>query len=558
MGQKPSVLDEWTVSGARFDSPLYLHREDRCQELMKTLEKNAVVLIRSPPLTGKTTMCSEMAVYADERGLQVLNISLLDFNAEEESFDVLFKRKIQRTFRQILCPPADSPESLSDILLIIDEFQVTYRFPDDQLWPLLKMHQADANRQAHGLLVLLFAPYGKNEEEASESSSELTPLQKASSMAGLFTPIHIPYLFDATFLSFTEEEVESLLSRYNERAQEAQMVPFDETVSSFLFSFTKGHVGLTVETIQLIVQSWWSRETKTPATAKDIFAYLYSPGYFSSIKDNPRALSAPEKWSSSQLSVLQEALSSDDYSYHIRDDRHASVVRRGLMFRSVAKRDTLHFPSPLHRLMVSYAIHKTGRKFARDEFSAFLTTVIAHMDFKLILTSQSRHSPTSAVYERQFQMEFNRAALRTVGRAHQCFPDIGYACGARGYLDFYINNDLCWGVELARECHGTALEEHVGRFSPGGKYSQIPLNDAIVLNFVSASHYNDHPEPMVLEWKVVYQRDNFANVRLIRIVSGIKVERTPDLIQSVSSTAELLGQTAGSIARHLAAAEEDE
>ena len=101
-GQKAAVLAEWTVSGARFDSPLYLQRESRCQQLMQTLRKDAVVLIRSPPLTGKTTMCSEMAVYADEQGLEVLNISLVDLNPKKETFDELFTRKIQRTFRQIV------------------------------------------------------------------------------------------------------------------------------------------------------------------------------------------------------------------------------------------------------------------------------------------------------------------------------------------------------------------------------------------------------------------------------------------------------------------------
>ena len=93
-----------------------------------------------------------------------------------------------------------------------------YSFADEELWPQLKMHQSDDNRQARGLLILLFAPYGKSEAEASRSSSlllaELTPPQKTPFLAGLVTPINIPYLFDATFLSFTEEELNSLLSRY--------------------------------------------------------------------------------------------------------------------------------------------------------------------------------------------------------------------------------------------------------------------------------------------------------------------------------------------------------
>jgi len=135
-------------------------------------------------------------------------------------------------------------------------------------------------------------------------------------------------------------------------------------------------------------------------------------------------------------------------------------------------------------------------------------------------------------------MEFNRAAMRTVSGTHRCFPDVGYACGAKGYLDFYINSDLCWGVELARECHGEELKEHVGRFSPSvGKYRKIPLNAKVVLNFVTETHYQQHPTVMDLEWKVVYGGGNFSRVGLVRMNAGTKEEGRLDLIQSVSSTA---------------------
>ena len=53
-------------------------------------------------------------------------------------------------------------------------------------------------------------------------------------------------------------------------------------------------------------------------------------------------------------------------------------------------------------------------------------------------------------------MEFNRAAMRTVGR---CSPDLGHAFGAGEFLDYYLNTNLRWGIEIARE--SAVLLHHV-------------------------------------------------------------------------------------------------
>jgi hypothetical protein len=105
------------------------------------------------------------------------------------------------------------------------------------------------------------------------------------------------------------------------------------------------------------------------------------------------------------------------------------------------------------------------------------------------------------------------------------------------------------GVELARDFYGEDLKEHVGRFAP--------LNARIVLNFVTASHYQDHPTVMNLEWKIVYERDNFTTVRVVRLNTGTKEERRLDVIQSVSNAAEQLAQSHRSIDEELALSRHD-
>jgi len=48
------------------------------------------------------------------------------------------------------------------------------------------------------------------------------------------------------------------------------------------------------------------------------------------------------------------------------------------------------------------------------------------------------------------------------------------------FLDFYINNSLCWGIELLRE--GDRVGEHLDRFTEKGQYSSL-------LSFVSLFDY---------------------------------------------------------------------
>ena len=49
-----------------------------------------------------------------------------------------------------------------------------------------------------------------------------------------------------------------------------------------------------------------------------------------------------------------------------------------------------------------------------------------------------------------------------------------------GFLDFYINSLIRWGIEITRE--GLKIEEHLSRFiPPNGKYSSMPFYDYLVL-----------------------------------------------------------------------------
>jgi hypothetical protein len=51
-----------------------------------------------------------------------------------------------------------------------------------------------------------------------------------------------------------------------------------------------------------------------------------------------------------------------------------------------------------------------------------------------------------------------------------------------GKIDFYINGDLRWGIELL--VNGDRITEHLNRFSdPSGKYAPLQVKDYVVVDF---------------------------------------------------------------------------
>ncbi len=75
-------------------------------------------------------------------------------------------------------------------------------------------------------------------------------------------------------------------------------------------------------------------------------------------------------------------------------------------------------------------------------------------------------------------MEFYRAAASLLSSKQMISPDVGYVFGSNGYLDFYVNGKLQWGIELLRE--GQKEKEHSDRFKKGGAY-------AILMNHMKRS-----------------------------------------------------------------------
>jgi hypothetical protein len=78
-----------------------------------------------------------------------------------------------------------------------------------------------------------------------------------------------------------------------------------------------------------------------------------------------------------------------------------------------------------------------------------------------------------------------------------------------GEIDFYLNGDLRWGIELL--INGDGIGEHISRFSPNGKYFALDVKDYVVVdlrgnNSGKPSNVSKHPKRI----SVFFKKDDYA------------------------------------------------
>lgn len=120
--------------------------------------------------------------------------------------------------------------------------------------------------------------------------------------------------------------------------------------------------------------------------------------------------------------------------------------------------------------------------------------------------TRSSDDPDAPIWEAQWQSEFYLATAELLPRDATISPEVGRIFDCDGRLDFIINGNRGWGVELLR--NSDKLGKHVARFESGGIYHGMvkagKVKDWAVLDFCSPSTMPrpEHQRPRV--WRIVY------------------------------------------------------
>lgn len=105
-----------------------------------------------------------------------------------------------------------------------------------------------------------------------------------------------------------------------------------------------------------------------------------------------------------------------------------------------------------------------------EDFRSFLIGTFTAMDAKTLQESYGV-GKDGRLLERVWQAEFYRAATQVLPADISISPDVGAIFNSNGFLDFYVDDERGWAIELLRD--GDKALEHQNRFEQGGIYNAI-------------------------------------------------------------------------------------
>ncbi|CAG8723858.1 14412_t:CDS:2 [Gigaspora margarita] len=463
-------------------------RKETINRLLSDLFEKRIILVRSPPMAGKTSLAQLLEyniLHSDEfnNGSRcVFRISLMWMikRGMEWTFAEGFKMLMKMEWGEFieLCR-----YSKFETILIIDEVQLIYkpqnerepRYGGSVFWDTLK----EVNQYLSNLCIVAFASYGHYGAYTSYGGHSVMDISPPS-----------------------------ILSKDN-----TWDVPF---LRNYVREITAFHPGLVAFTMDEIHRRFVKRSSELEFG--DIFAYLKSYEFYSHLK-GMRATPQITDMSDDEKSIVDKVLFKKSLEVHITSIPHNSRIIKTNVLVDIGKKENrsiLNFPAPLLRATYlqdrfGYVVRSTSPPKA---FEDFIKSVFAKMNPKLLQNSKGK-GKDGRLFERVWQMEFYRASLQVLPDDIYPSVDVGKVFRSKGYVDFYINDQRNWAIELLRD--GIKLNEHRERFHEAGVYSPILKHTKrwAIIDIRNSKMKAPEPEKRELNDIYVLCSETFESVQLL-------------------------------------------
>ncbi|KAI8829749.1 hypothetical protein BJ741DRAFT_669245 [Chytriomyces cf. hyalinus JEL632] len=470
-------------------------RDDTVSNILEKLRRNNPLLIKSPPMSGKTSMASlisnRLKTTATEKCL-IINLSILDLSSHGKGweFESSFEEEVGVKWSDLHLLAKNRT-----IYLIFDEVQVIYQPPtplggrpklpsnkSSCVWNLVKATMT--NRESN-IRILLFSAYGSS----LQSSLLATPVVfTAESMLGI------------DWMIFTDAELKDFVVRNVDAAKDPVFAvrnldaakepakftedPVDQFCAN-LKRITGSHCGLCYSTVRYLNQVLCASERKRGTlTADHVLRSLDNPSIFNHLQTS-RALVSANTVTEEELALVKSVVFSEGMVL-TRDARNAMpadatsitqhLVQRGVLVECGAQNQEFVFSSPVMKRFFTEKVFgmPAGRAQENpDTLDDLVYAIVSSMDYEHIQASLGKTKKTGILLERAWQMEFYKASFQCTCD-YVTSADVGGLFGTTGAIDFTVHSSdmqVFWGIELLRE--GIRLEEHVRRFDSGGRYEAM-------------------------------------------------------------------------------------
>ncbi|CAG8566911.1 9009_t:CDS:2 [Ambispora leptoticha] len=475
---------------------------ERLKKIADFVKNKHICLLRSPPSSGKSTLGQVLRDYFESLNYDSVYISLVGINGkqaiyDEGLFENFWEEKVGRTWTEI-------SKRKKATYVFIDEIQIIYGDRAPFFWSRVKdLLSSESNLQ--NIRLVLLGTYHPT----------LDPQM---------TPVEIHHTLGLNDLLLGWEEVRRLTENYVQlhATKGSDLFKVPEIIQRAIFDLTGGHPGLC----RLILSTFRNRfrNFDEDTTVMNMLQYLASSELLNSITDCSRAFYWIHDWKPNEeeaefiRNILLFSQIKVPFSVNYNSDPISKSFIKAGVFAMVDEK--IQFTAPIMRIILSHRLFTSPIRSRSPvtSFDDFLLRTIERMSPSKLFKSLGKSAePNSRLFERSWQMVWYRTATNVVPVEASISADVGPVFGSAGFLDFYVNKNFCWGIELTRE--GDRLKEHAQRFE-GGDYADIPLKDWAIIDF-------RHRTKQVSElkrnfWYVLYE-DNYEYVTIKRRDQGDKV-----------------------------------
>eukprot|EP00771_Trimastix_marina_P000677 gnl/Trimastix_PCT/170.p1 GENE.gnl/Trimastix_PCT/170~~gnl/Trimastix_PCT/170.p1 ORF type:complete len:520 (-),score=25.27 gnl/Trimastix_PCT/170:225-1700(-) len=445
-------------------------RVDAVECILQLLVTHSPVLCRAPPFSGKSSLAQLCATKLMQNPqIPVISISFAHYtHHDDDSFQTFWDEYHHPPHS---CDYYRLPHFRG--IIFIDEAQNA--FACHKFWAsFLKATAPTAGAlsptrpTSFPCSVIAFATYGEQQRVG---------------------PLHSPASFNARVgldvLRFTHDEYCELYQQFREKRQSQlqgrEDAVFTECVQEAVREATALHPGLVRECLWKLLDHYKHSSPSQEEVVKFVATELPSLIHEANLRC---FFNFYELHSDLQAELLNCLYTSPKgTAYQAPNDRVMQLVKFGILAPVPPTRGRgweFDFASPLVRSYYLQASTVSRPTVSRPTTVPVSLRSLLMMGIPRINVGRVLQSIEGPDKERIWQMELYRAISSCLPPENQLSPDVGHFFSSAGYLDFYVNHVLCWGLEIL--VNGNRLGGHLKRFQEGGVYAEIPLHDWYVID----------------------------------------------------------------------------
>ncbi|PKY34440.1 hypothetical protein RhiirB3_454146 [Rhizophagus irregularis] len=442
----------------------------------QALMRGRVVLLRSSP-SGKTTLAYLLKKYLQSRNPdeEVISISMLLLTRPEvalsdvDLFDQYWTQQTGKSWSE--CIGSNRP-----ITILIDEAQMIYPYADEFFWNSIKVimdpsHASDVVTIHILLLSTVVIKIIWNDEYVKMAillgsylyvfyvfCLFLFPKIYAyhcmydvpKSSGGNSTPITFSVTLGLDYLRLNPAEYAVFLEKFINATQHEMHFKIEEKIKKVIYKMSRSYAGILRGTLNQVKEQY----RNGVQTTSELLKYLILVD-FQNFLTSTRSFIWLHNWnpSNEESHFLRNALNTCDKNsmFHVDMDilSVSSIVNKYIHSGLIAQtKNGLQFVVPLMQSILGFHLYSVpyNKRYHLLDDTSFE---------EFLLRSLERMRPSVL-----------KSSLNVTIRSN-----IGGLYGTNSYLNFFVNGDLRWGIEILRE--GTDMTKYATRFGPNDDYTKF-------------------------------------------------------------------------------------